>query len=88
MEASDSSEDEGVINDNCVTDGSNDTMGVRTHFWLEHTYIDERGAEQWQTEQVVSQKLWHLTKIVNLVEIEREFPAVSWTEVLQRIWIP
>ena len=88
MEIGDSSDDETVI-DNCHnTEGSADTKGVRTHFWLERTYINEEGAEKWQTEQEISQKLWDLTKIVNLSQIEREFPAVPWTEVLRRIWIP
>ncbi|CAK6964818.1 uncharacterized protein LOC124463065 [Scomber scombrus] len=88
MEKGDSSDDDVITDDSYSIEESNNTKGVRTHFWLERTYINEEGAEQWQTEQEISQKLWHLTTIVNLLQIEREFPTILWSEVLRRIWTP
>lgn len=29
------------------------TKGIRIHFWLEQTYIDEDNIERWQTKQFI-----------------------------------
>ena len=70
------SDDEVLTPSHFLNKGNVETKGVKTHFWLERTYFDEDGIEHWQTEQEINQKLWQLTKIINLNQTKEEFPAV------------
>lgn len=69
MDEGDSSENEIITNDYYTTEEGRETQAVRINHEL--TYFDEEGIEYWQTEQEISQKLWHLTKVVNLTRSEK-----------------
>ncbi len=77
------SEDEVFLLERYNNKGAVDTQGVKTHFWLEQTYIDEEGIEQRQDEQQIRLKLWLITKFVNLAQVQKEFPDVPWKETIR-----
>lgn len=62
------------------------TRGIRTHFWLERTYIDACGEEHFQTDQLSNFKLWQITQWVNLTQIQVEFPDIQWEVFLRQLW--
>ncbi|KAL7387506.1 hypothetical protein ABVT39_024539 [Epinephelus coioides] len=70
MEVGDDSGDEIIEQEHCSTEGPVEYKGIRTHFWLEGTYVDNKGAEHWQDEQEIKQKLWQITKFTNLKKVK------------------
>ncbi len=69
MYEGDNSEDEVFSLEHYDNKGAVDTQGVRTHFWLEPSYIDEKGIGQRQNKQEIRQKLWLIIKVVNLAQV-------------------
>ncbi len=84
--------DEGNSNDGLIlpehyeVGGDVETQGIHTHFRREQTYKDEDHVECLQDTQEIEQKLWHLTKFVNLSQVQEEFPDVPWESVIRSWW--
>lgn len=60
------------------------TRGLHSHFWLESHFVDLDGEVRRLTEYRKNKFLQKLTKIVNLREVEQEWPMIDWEEVVHK----
>jgi len=60
------------------------TKGIKNHFWLEKEFINEGGHREELTERIRDIFLQNLTQIVNLDQLEREWPFVNWFKIIKQ----